>query len=163
MPKRFSTGITSWRAVWQSGSRPPIRPEAWAYDLGIEIIEADLDGASAQLIRLGDLVQIVLSKRITESGARRFAIAHELYHFLKRHETTYEAEWVRIFHSKQLMDDMQQRSKLLAFAAIDVLEVQHEHSLIVCRTDGVVYDSNPAEEIPELLAAMRTKIEKGLP
>lgn len=78
-------------------------------------------------------------------------------------ETTYEAEWVRIFHNQQLMDDMQQRSKLLAFAAIDVLEVQHEHSLIVCRTDGVAYDSNAAEEIPELLAAMRTKIEKGLP
>ncbi len=66
-------------------TRDEIRPEAWAYDLGIEIIEADLDGASAQLIRLGDLVQIVLSERITESGARRFAIAHELYHFLKKH------------------------------------------------------------------------------
>ena len=66
-------------------TRDEIRPEASAYDLGIEIIEADLDGASAQLIRLGDLVKIVLSERITESGARRFAIAHELYHFLKRH------------------------------------------------------------------------------
>jgi Zn-dependent peptidase ImmA (M78 family) len=66
-------------------TRDDIRPEAWAYDLGIEIVEADLDGASAQLIRLGDLVQIVLSERITESGARRFAIAHELYHFIKKH------------------------------------------------------------------------------
>lgn len=66
-------------------TREDIRPEAWAYDLGIEIIEADLDGASAQLIRLDDLVQIVLSTRITEYCARRFAIAHEIYHFLKRH------------------------------------------------------------------------------
>ena len=66
-------------------TRDDLRPEAWAYDLGIEIIEADLDGASAQLIRLADLVQIVLPTRITEYCARRFAIAHELYHFLKRH------------------------------------------------------------------------------
>jgi Zn-dependent peptidase ImmA (M78 family) len=66
-------------------AREDVRPEAWAYDLGIEIIEADLEGASAQLIRLDDLVQIVLSTRIAEYCARRFAIAHELYHFLKRH------------------------------------------------------------------------------
>jgi hypothetical protein len=66
-------------------TREDVRPEAWAYDLGIEIVEADLDGASAQLIRLADLVQIVLPTRITEYCARRFAIAHELYHFLKRH------------------------------------------------------------------------------
>ncbi|MCW5804118.1 MAG: ImmA/IrrE family metallo-endopeptidase, partial [Deltaproteobacteria bacterium] len=66
-------------------TREDIRPEAWAYDLGIEIVEADLDGASAQLIRLADLVQIVLPTRITEYCARRFAIAHEQYHFLKRH------------------------------------------------------------------------------
>jgi Zn-dependent peptidase ImmA (M78 family) len=66
-------------------TRGDLRPEAWAYDMGIEIIEADLDGASAQLIRLADLVQIVLPTRITEYVARRFAIVHELYHFLKRH------------------------------------------------------------------------------
>lgn len=66
-------------------TREDLRPEAWAYDLGIDIVEADLDGASAQLIRLPDLVQIVLPTRITEYCARRFAITHELYHFLKRH------------------------------------------------------------------------------
>ena len=81
-------------------TRDDIRPEAWAYDLGIEIVEADLDGASAQLIRLGDLVQIVLSERITESGARRFAIAHEIYHFLKKHPSLAatmmcKPKWVR--------------------------------------------------------------------
>jgi hypothetical protein len=32
-----------------------------------------------------ELVQIVLPTRITDYCARRFAIAHELYHFLKRH------------------------------------------------------------------------------
>lgn len=78
-------------------------------------------------------------------------------------ETTYEAEWARIFDNQQLMDDMQQRSKLLAFAAIDVLEVQHEHALIVCGKDGIAYDKLGAEEIPELLAAMRIKIANDLP
>ena|ERR1700733_6046160 len=79
-----------------------------------------------------------------------------------KNETTYEVEWVRIFDHQTLMDDMQ-RSKLLAFAAISALEVQHEHALMVCQADGIAYDSRAAEEIPELLAAMRTKIEKGLP
>jgi Zn-dependent peptidase ImmA (M78 family) len=66
-------------------TREDIRPEAWAYDLGIDIIETELDGASAQLIRLADLVQIVLPTRITDYCARRFAIVHELYHYLKKH------------------------------------------------------------------------------
>ena len=34
---------------------------------------------------LADLVQIVLPERVTDNGARRFAIVHELYHYLKRH------------------------------------------------------------------------------
>jgi hypothetical protein len=66
-------------------AREDIRPEAWAYDLGIDIIEADLDGAAAQLIRLADVSQIVLPTRLTDYCARRFAIVHELYHWLKRH------------------------------------------------------------------------------
>lgn len=66
-------------------TRDELRPEAWAYDLGIEIIEADLDGAAAQLVRIEDIVQIVLPARITDYCARRFAIMHELYHYLKRH------------------------------------------------------------------------------
>jgi len=66
-------------------TREDIQLEAWVYDNGIDIIEADLEGASAQLIRLGDITQIVLSSRLNELGARRFAIAHELFHFLKNH------------------------------------------------------------------------------
>jgi hypothetical protein len=66
-------------------ARDDLHPEAWAHDLGVEIIEADLDGAAAQLIRLADVVQIVLPERIRDHCARRFAIAHELYHLWKRH------------------------------------------------------------------------------
>ncbi|HTR50280.1 MAG TPA: ImmA/IrrE family metallo-endopeptidase [Kofleriaceae bacterium] len=66
-------------------SRDDIQPEKWAHAFEIEIVEDDLDGAGAQLIRLPDHVQIVLPTRIPEYCARRFAIVHELYHFLKKH------------------------------------------------------------------------------
>ncbi len=62
-----------------------INVEAWARKLGIELVEAKLDGASAQLVRLGDRVQIVLPEKVTDRGARRFSIAHEVYHFVKKH------------------------------------------------------------------------------
>lgn len=66
-------------------SRTDILPEQWVNDHGIELVEAPLDGATAQLIRLGDLIQIVLPESLTDPGARRFSMMHELYHFLKKH------------------------------------------------------------------------------
>jgi Zn-dependent peptidase ImmA (M78 family) len=66
-------------------AREDLEPEKWAHDLGIEIVEDELDGAAAQLVRIGDVVQIVLPTRIIDYCARRFAIVHELYHFLKKH------------------------------------------------------------------------------
>lgn len=62
-----------------------VQIEAWAQSYGIELVEAQLDGAAAQLVRLRDRVRIVLPERITDRGARRFSIAHELYHFIKKH------------------------------------------------------------------------------
>src|SRR5262245_59350395 len=55
-----------------------VRIEAWAQSFGIELVEAPLDGASAQLVRLKDRVQIILPERVTDVGTRRFSIAHEL-------------------------------------------------------------------------------------
>ncbi len=66
-------------------SREHITVERWATKQGIEIEEADLDGASAQLVRLPSKTKIVLPARVTDTGARRFSIAHEMYHLLKRH------------------------------------------------------------------------------
>ena len=62
-----------------------VQIEAWAQSLGIELVEAPLEGAAAQLVRLRDRVRIVLPERVTDRGARRFSIAHELFHFLKKH------------------------------------------------------------------------------
>jgi hypothetical protein len=59
--------------------------EPWAASYGIKIIETELDGASAELIRIGDVIKIMLPTRIPDYCASRFAIMHELYHFLKRH------------------------------------------------------------------------------
>ena len=78
-------------------------------------------------------------------------------------ETSFEAEWVGIFEHQLLMDDLHLRSKLLALAVLDVLEIQHEHSLMVCHSDGVAYDNALAEELPKLLVAMRVKIRELLP
>jgi len=66
-------------------SREDILPEQWVDSYGIEIVEAPLDGASAQLIRLADLIQIVLPESISDYCALRFAMMHELYHYLKKH------------------------------------------------------------------------------
>jgi hypothetical protein len=77
-------------------------------------------------------------------------------------ETSYETEWARIFDHETLFADVQ-RSKLLCFAALDVLEIQHEHRLMFCCTEGIEYDEHQAEECRELLAALRFKIENDLP
>jgi Zn-dependent peptidase ImmA (M78 family) len=62
-----------------------IRIEAIARRLGAIVIETKLDGADAQLVCRGERVEILVSDRITDPGARRFAIAHELGHFFLEH------------------------------------------------------------------------------
>jgi hypothetical protein len=78
-------------------------------------------------------------------------------------ETTYEIEWVRIFDHQRLMDDLRQRLRLLELAALDVLEVQHEHGLMVLDDEGIDYDGDVEQEKRELLAAIRIKVESGDP
>ncbi len=77
-------------------------------------------------------------------------------------DTTYETEWIRIFEHPSLMANMQQPSKLLAFAALDVLEVQHAHMLMVCGMEGLAFDADAMDEYSELLAAMRMHIDNDL-
>lgn len=62
-----------------------IEVERWLRSYGVELFEAPLDGASAQLVRLNGRVQITLSERVSERGAQRFSLAHEMFHFIKRH------------------------------------------------------------------------------
>jgi Zn-dependent peptidase ImmA (M78 family) len=68
--------------VRRFGIRAPhhISVEAIARGFGVTLVEAPLDGAIAQLVRNGNRAYILLSERVTDSGARRFSIAHELGH-----------------------------------------------------------------------------------
>ncbi len=59
--------------------------EAFAARLGVEIVEAALDGATAQLVRIGPRTIVIVADRITDPAARRFSIAHELGHLLLEH------------------------------------------------------------------------------
>lgn len=59
--------------------------EGFCTRLGIEIIEAPLHGATAQLVRNGSRTIIFVSDRVTDPAARRFSIAHELGHLMLKH------------------------------------------------------------------------------
>jgi Zn-dependent peptidase ImmA (M78 family) len=86
------TGIREARRVARAlvyrlgiSSAEHIRIEAIAKRLGARVVETNLDGAQAQLVRTGDEVVIMVSDRITDLGSRRFSIAHELGHYVLKH------------------------------------------------------------------------------
>lgn len=56
--------------------------ENLAMAMNIIVVDARLDSASARLVRQGDYGLIRVSDRLFLSGQRRFAIAHELGHFV---------------------------------------------------------------------------------
>lgn len=56
--------------------------EDLAYALGVEIVFQALAGAEAHLVRVGDKGGITVSTRIRERGRQRFAIAHEMGHWM---------------------------------------------------------------------------------
>jgi len=51
-----------------------------------EVAFRDIDGATARVMRVGELARITVSARIAEVGARRFPIAHEIGHIRLGHE-----------------------------------------------------------------------------
>lgn len=62
-------------------TKPPIRIEKVAKDLGVELRSGDLDDVSGLLVRQGN--SAVIATNSTQSAQRqRFTIAHELGHFL---------------------------------------------------------------------------------
>ncbi len=79
--------------------------EALAKRLGITIVEGRLDGALAQLVRVGDLTQIIVSDRVTDRGALRFSIAHELGHYALEHPSRPPVELCNRARSKRSKSD----------------------------------------------------------
>ena len=65
-----------------------VNVEGFAARLNIDIMEAPLDGASAQLVVRKDRASIVLSERLTDPIERRCAIAHELGHYVLKHPSS---------------------------------------------------------------------------
>lgn len=53
--------------------------------LKLRIVDAPLEGADSQLVRLPTEVIIIVSTRITDPASRRFVIAHELGHLVLDH------------------------------------------------------------------------------
>jgi hypothetical protein len=69
-----------------------IHVEAFAARLGATIQVGPLEGAVAQLVRVGSDVHIIVSERVTDTCAIRFSIAHELGHFVLGHPSRPPAE-----------------------------------------------------------------------
>jgi hypothetical protein len=53
---------------------------------GAEIVYEDLEGATASVLRLGDVARIRISTRIDDIGWCRFSTAHEIGHMRLGHE-----------------------------------------------------------------------------
>jgi len=69
-----------------------LQVERVAARLGIRLLYLPLNGATAQLLVRPGRVSIVVSDRITDPAERRFAIAHELGHYVLRHPAPPAAE-----------------------------------------------------------------------
>lgn len=66
-----------------------VRLKDIAVALGVEnIVEGPLEGAAASLVTLGDRTMIRISDCETNTGRKRFSIAHELGHFVLGHGHT---------------------------------------------------------------------------
>jgi Zn-dependent peptidase ImmA (M78 family) len=66
--------------------------QAFADRLNVQIVDAPLGGALAQLVVNGSSARILLSRRLRDPVQRRIAIAHELGHYVLSHPSPAIAE-----------------------------------------------------------------------
>lgn len=59
--------------------------EGFAQRLDVHLVDARLNGATAQLVVSAEHATIIVSERIVDLGERRWAIAHELGHYVLEH------------------------------------------------------------------------------
>jgi len=57
-----------------------------AADLGVTVVHGELRGAVARLARVGDRGRIRVAHRVKNVGRKRFSVAHELGHFVLKHD-----------------------------------------------------------------------------
>jgi Zn-dependent peptidase ImmA (M78 family) len=86
-----------------------VNVEGFAARLHIHLIDAKLHGATAQLVVGPDHASIILSDVIVDMGVRRWAVAHELGHYILGHSApppeTLLAPHPRYVHLALLPDD----------------------------------------------------------
>src|SRR5947207_2539689 len=66
-------------------SAADVNIEGFAQRLDVHLVDAPLKGATAQLVVSAEHASIILSQRIVDPGERRWAIAHELGHYMLEH------------------------------------------------------------------------------
>lgn len=111
-----------------------VRIEAIAKRLGVRIVETQLDGAQAQLVRNGREVIIYVADRVTDVAARRFSIAHELGHFVLAHPPAPAAQLCQPHAWKRRIENRLERDherEANAFAS----EILMPHSLVQKRCE----------------------------
>src|SRR4051794_26476361 len=62
-----------------------VNVEGFADRLGIHLVDAKLRGATAQLVVGPDHTSIILSDMIVDRGVRRWAVGHEMGHYVIGH------------------------------------------------------------------------------
>lgn len=82
-----------------------INIEVFAARLGATVIVGPLEGAVAQLVRVGSDVHIIVSERVTDRCAVRFSIAHELGHFMLGHPSRPPSELCSGVRARQSAPD----------------------------------------------------------
>jgi hypothetical protein len=60
--------------------------EGLAADLGVTVVRGELTGAVARLARVGDRARIRVASQVRNVGRQRFSVAHELGHFVLKHD-----------------------------------------------------------------------------
>jgi hypothetical protein len=91
--------------------------EAFAARLGVDIVEAPLDGATAQLVRMGSRTVIIVADRVVDPAARRFSIAHELGHLVLKHPSRDPKELCGKYGSPRGIDARDFEAEANAFAS----------------------------------------------
>lgn len=83
-PDKFLPGVRAAQLLARYSLTAPsdIILEDLAFALGVVVMEGRLDSADARLIRMGEKGLIRVKEDIPEPGRKRFAIAHELGHWL---------------------------------------------------------------------------------
>lgn len=82
-----------------------INVPVFAARLGATVLAGRLEGAIAQLARVGKDVHIIVSDRITDACAVRFSIAHELGHFVLGHPSRPPSELCGAVRARQAASD----------------------------------------------------------